>query len=242
MYKTIIALVLATASLGATSVQAGTCATGTTATFGATVLSLTGDVSDTNLCAGSFSVGMTAITQPLGTFDGTVTAGLQQIANELTLNDLLFGGADDWTLAEMVGDEGSSLRTTSNDNGLGFKVFNTNGTDVSASAEFLQGTGQWSVTGYGADTLRAAVMILNSVDEWGVYLLSDLALLRSGTYAFNKPGSFDADTKDNKLQSMQLYVSRSALTPIPVPAALPMLLIGLGGIAVVARRRRRAAD
>lgn len=241
MYKTIIALVLATASLGATSVQAGTCATGTTATFGATVLSLTGDVSDTNLCAGSFSVGMTAITQPLGTFDGTVTAGLQQIANELTLNDLLFGGADDWTLAEMVGDEGSSLRTTSNDNGLGLKVFNTNGTDVSASAEFLQGTGQWSVTGYGADTLRAAVMILNSVDEWGVYLLSDLALL-SGTYAFNKSGSFDADTKDNKLQSMQLYVSRSALTPIPVPAALPMLLIGLGGIAVVARRRRRAAD
>jgi hypothetical protein len=168
-------------------------------------------------------------------------AGLQQIANELTLNDLLFGGADDWTLAEMVGDEGSSLRTTSNDNGLGFKVFNTNGTDVSASAEFLQGTGQWSVTGYGADTLRAAVMILNSVDEWGVYLLSDLALL-SGTYAFNKSGSFDAGTKDNKLQSMQLYVSRSALTPIPVPAALPMLLIGLGGIAVVARRRRRAAD
>jgi hypothetical protein len=241
MYKTIIALVLATASLGATSVQAGTCATGTTDTFGANVISLTGDVSETNLCAGSFSVGMTAITQPLGTFDGTVTAGLQQIANELTLNDLLFGGADDWTLAEMVGDEGSSLRTTSNDNGLGLKVFNTNGTDVSASAEFLQGTGQWSVTGYGADTLRAAVMILNSVDEWGVYLLSDLALL-SGTYAFNKSGSFDADTKDNKLQSMQLYVSRSALTPIPVPAALPMLLIGLGGIAVVARRRRRAAD
>lgn len=39
----------------------------------------------------------------------------------------------------------------------------------------------------------------------------------------------------------EFYLSSLTATPVPVPAALPLLLAGLGGLGVMARRKRKAA-
>ncbi|MFT7183469.1 MAG: hypothetical protein ACI87T_003867, partial [Planctomycetota bacterium] len=61
--------------------------------------------------------------------------------------------------------------------------------------------------------------------------------LASGTWSFAKGNYIQDFAKARQLKSFQIYIS----TEVPVPAALPMLLTGIAGIALLARRKRKAA-
>ena len=53
----------------------------------------------------------------------------------------------------------------------------------------------------------------------------------------------DSETLSNGLlrNSDQFYLAAATLEPVPVPAALPLLLAGIGGLGFVARRKRKTA-
>ena len=78
---------------------------------------------------------------------------------------------------------------------------------------------KWDLTG------PAAVM-LKFGNTWAAYLYNGLG---SGTYTFDLSGM-----GKNALSNYRIV----SADPVPVPAALPLLLLGVGSIAFVARRRK----
>ena len=60
----------------------------------------------------------------------------------------------------------------------------------------------------------------------------------SATFAFDGLGFTVADARGLAENAAQFYLASAVISPVPVPAALPMLLAGLGGMAWVGRRRK----
>ncbi len=65
------------------------------------------------------------------------------------------------------------------------------------------------------------------------------AALSSAT--FNKVKSFSFHFDDGNATAEQFYLANAVVSPVPVPASLPLLLAGFGGLAALRRKRRKAA-
>lgn len=62
----------------------------------------------------------------------------------------------------------------------------------------------------------------------------------SATFAFDDD-TFDPVNANNlSRNAQQFYLASATVAPVPVPAALPLLLAGLGGLGLMARRKRKA--
>lgn len=72
-----------------------------------------------------------------------------------------------------------------------------------------------------------------ALTEYTFGVLSTLSFgnVTSATFAFN----------DGVQTADQFYLASAVVNPVPVPAALPLLLAGLGGLGVMARRKRKTA-
>jgi hypothetical protein len=78
--------------------------------------------------------------------------------------------------------------------------------------------------------VSSETLLINGVEfTFGAAQTATFTGLRSINFAF---GGSSAD---------EFYLSALTATPVPVPAALPLLLAGLGGLGVMARRKRKAA-
>lgn len=65
--------------------------------------------------------------------------------------------------------------------------------------------------------------------------------VRSATFAFDD-ATFDPVNGNNLTRNAeQFYLASATVSPVPVPAAFPLLLAGLGGLGLMARRKRKAA-
>ena len=78
----------------------------------------------------------------------------------------------------------------------------------------------WDLTG-------SVAVLLKFGNTWSAYLFNGLT---KGTYDYNLAGM-----GQNSLSNFRIV----STNPIPVPAALPMLAMGLAGLGLVARRRKR---
>lgn len=74
----------------------------------------------------------------------------------------------------------------------------------------------------------------NSAIKWSAYLLSDTGLFGSSTYAW----SYDNRNRVNSLTLFGRTGSATAGIPVPEPATLALMLIGLGAVMFVYRRRQ----
>ncbi|MFT4830073.1 MAG: hypothetical protein ACJAVR_002920 [Paracoccaceae bacterium] len=229
----LVAAVLGT-GFATTSAQAvvGQCDFGGQSSSGANVFP-NGDLSSTIVCSGIYNGGIVVVPGTVASINGGGIPSVEQVINEFSVNMLAFRGITDWQLVEEISGTAAAQISSSNDNGMNLTLTNTNGNALNS---FYGKSGQWSVSSFGADAVRAAIVILNERDDWAIYLLSDLSLA-SGTWSFAKGNYIQDFAKARQLKSFQIYIS----TEVPVPAALPMLLTGIAGIALLARRKRKAA-
>lgn len=106
--------------------------------------------------------------------------------------------------------------------GADFSIFQLDG---SATATILLEA--LSATG---DVLESQSLLINFNDSSSYNLMTFAGFLRPGADIYGLRASGDGLVLDNL-----------AVAPVPVPAALPLLLSGLAGLGAMARRRRRAA-
>lgn len=196
-----------------------------------------GNASNTLDCSGIFSSGMAVISGTIADIGSDPAPASPQETNEFILNSLAFYGTagagfanvKTWELAEEITNSGGIFNTTSDQNDFNLEITGYDGGAISGS---YPTNGLWSVSDFGAAT-KAAIVLISETNEWGVYLL-DMSLT-SGAWSFSKNYT-KIDGKAPALKSFQLYVT----TEVPVPAALPMLLTGIAGLAVFKRRKRAA--
>ncbi|MDW3223932.1 MAG: VPLPA-CTERM sorting domain-containing protein [Paracoccaceae bacterium] len=99
-----------------------------------------------------------------------------------------------------------------------------------------------SIFGVGMDTAvdvaASTFSILYDVTGTNDFSSDDfvLAVLDFGAGSFFDP--FDVSLMDLGFAELQV-LSASRINPIPLPAGLPLMIVGLGGFAVLSRRRKR---
>lgn len=136
----------------------------------------------------------------------------------------------------------SSWRAPFN-NELGLKLTSASGTSVNL---ITPGTyGVFGVGSYVVDFSDSAASALGSIPQSGAFRpvqsLSDL--IGEDPLGYWKLWIQDTVSADPKrLDSFTLSFTTAPLpVPVPLPAAMPMLLAGLGGLAMLRRRRKRPA-
>ena len=93
--------------------------------------------------------------------------------------------------------------------------------------------GTWSFTAGPGLTHAPAYMVVKAATNWALYALDALA----GDWS-----TAGLMTPNGKNQAGASHVSfYNSVAPVPLPAAAWLLIAGLGGLGVVARRRRTAA-
>lgn len=146
-------------------------------------------------------------------------------ANGIDKKDLSIFGYSDWVLGNSTDAPG--------DGTVSF---------LNAPAEDV-GSGTWSISGYG--NYSSLMIVLKSATTFAAFQISDVL---SGSWSIveeksNKKGTFFTP-KD--LSHASLYYSPSlevaTPAPVPLPAAAPLLIAGIGALGglAAARRRRRA--
>lgn len=63
----------------------------------------------------------------------------------------------------------------------------------------------------------------------------------SATFAYDNSIFTVGDDRNLNANAEQYYLASAIVAPVPVPASLPLLLAGLGGLGFAARRKRKAA-
>ena len=96
-----------------------------------------------------------------------------------------------------------------------------------------KGLGDGSITSYDSfmETYLMPGTYVLAISEW---LLS----ASEGRSGVNETYLFESSWGDYQLSFSGIDLPDQELPPVPLPAALPMLLAGLGGLAFAARRRR----
>ena len=85
------------------------------------------------------------------------------------------------------------------------------------------------------------VVTIKAADFFAAYLFSGLSDVLGGTFSV-VGATKDADPTKTKYAGLShLSVYTGPVSPVPLPAALPLLMMGLGGIAWLGRRRNQKA-
>jgi len=152
-----------------------------------------------------------------------------------TIKQFVWTGSLDFTLsydgANMLTlDYGASTPLTYTDAGVDFSAYNALAlrTDGRKGDSIITDV---NFGGYAPQTLEATssveYLVFDGVDTTSPWSLS---------------GTIDFAAQDNNRGSQpSLQIKMADVAPIPVPAALPLALLGLGGFGLYARRQRRAA-
>lgn len=146
-----------------------------------------------------------------------------------------FAGFTDWDLvAELSPTSGSVVSDTF----TGYGVVGTGNFSFNMPGSLDGEGGFWAIDTIG-DATEAAISILaerlDGSSVWAIYQLDTSVL--SGSASTTLASELGAGAKTT-ITSLQLYL-RQSVADVPVPAAAPMLLTALGGLALL--RRRRAA-
>ena len=193
-----------------------------------------------------------------GMFDSTTTSGPNRddlrknlaAAADVTINEgiiqgLGLGGKTDWQLVDEItfaegGSGGTAPFTVAGVQNTFFdgSGYNLEGQGNSSGAGISNDQGSWTLDVIAAEAQDAAIALLNENGEWSVFLLSSVAEGTNGFWSTRPPGGFTAEKvgEGYNLDSMQLYIS----TSVPIPAAAPLLIVGVAGIALLRRRANKA--
>lgn len=170
---------------------------------------------------------------------GPVSAGSQTASNFAWG---VSGTVYDWSLSYdgtdatfMLG--GTSVERMAMPGGVwnGFQIFGK-AEDTRSESAFSSGTVNVTVNALNGAALGGASLLLSATDGAFDQAWSSSETITSigGTmfFAFENPTSVTPNSR------MQFSVKALEVTPVPVPAALPLLLAGIGGLALMRRRKR----